>query len=43
MKKIILLSLLGIAALGLASCQTVEGVGRDISAGGQALTNVAER
>lgn len=39
----VLLALLGVTALTLSSCQTVEGVGRDISAGGQALSNAATR
>lgn len=40
MKKLILLSL---AILGfLAGCHTVSGVGRDISAGGQAISNSSD-
>jgi predicted small secreted protein len=38
-----LLALLSLAALTLTSCQTMEGIGRDISAGGQALSNAANR
>ncbi|MFC5051333.1 entericidin A/B family lipoprotein [Rubritalea spongiae] len=37
------LALLGLAALSLTSCQTMEGIGRDISAGGQALSSAADR
>lgn len=40
MKKFILLSL---AIVGfLAGCHTVSGVGRDISAGGQAISNSSD-
>lgn len=40
MKKLILLSL---AIIGfLAGCHTVSGVGRDISAGGQAISNSSD-
>ncbi|MCX8744640.1 entericidin A/B family lipoprotein [Snodgrassella sp. B3882] len=40
MKKLILLSL---AIVGfLAGCHTVSGVGRDISAGGQAISNSSD-
>jgi entericidin B len=40
MKKLMLLSL---AIIGfLAGCHTVSGVGRDISAGGQAISNSSE-
>ncbi|MCO6504543.1 MAG: entericidin A/B family lipoprotein [Snodgrassella sp.] len=40
MKKLILLSLTIIGFL--AGCHTVSGVGRDISAGGQAISNSSE-
>ncbi|MFC4993440.1 entericidin A/B family lipoprotein [Rubritalea tangerina] len=43
MKMKVLLSLLALAAFGLSSCQTMQGVGRDISAGGAALSNAASR
>ena len=33
--------LIAIAALGLAACNTVEGVGQDIQAGGKALERAA--
>lgn len=40
MKKLMLLSL---AIVGfLAGCHTVSGVGRDISAGGQAVSNASD-
>lgn len=40
MKKLILLS---VTVLGfLAGCHTVSGVGRDISAGGQAISNTSD-
>lgn len=38
--KPLLLALLATAAL--AACNTVEGAGRDISAGGRAISNTAE-
>lgn len=37
----ILIALLSLAAL--TSCQTMEGLGRDISVGGSALSNAASR
>jgi len=30
-------------ALGLAACNTVEGVGKDVKAGGQAIENAADK
>ena len=30
-------------ALGLAACNTVEGVGKDVKAGGQAIESAAEK
>jgi len=33
---------LAIAALGLAACNTVEGVGQDIQAGGKAIQRSAQ-
>ncbi|WP_105043850.1 entericidin A/B family lipoprotein [Rubritalea profundi] len=38
-----LIALLGLIALSMTSCQTMQGVGRDISAGGSALSNSASR
>jgi predicted small secreted protein len=40
------LAVAGLAALGLAACETVGGLGQDIEAGGEAITgasNEAER
>jgi entericidin B len=30
-------------ALGLAACNTIEGVGKDVKAGGQAIENAASK
>ena len=38
-----IIALLSLAALSLTSCQTVNGIGRDLTAGGQALSNAARR
>lgn len=35
-------ALLSLGLLSLAACNTVEGVGEDISAGGKAISNTAE-
>ena len=43
MKIKALIALLGLVALSMTSCQTMEGVGRDISSGGQAISNAASR
>lgn len=32
-----------LALTGLAACNTVEGAGRDVSAGGRAMTNAAQQ
>jgi predicted small secreted protein len=40
MRKIILLAALA-ATLGVAACNTVEGVGRDVSAAGRAVSDTA--
>jgi predicted small secreted protein len=37
-----LIALIGIAPI-ISACQTTAGAGRDLSAGGRALTNSAER
>ena len=42
MKKIITLSLVA-AALAVSACNTVSGVGRDVTAAGQAVTSGAEQ
>lgn len=36
-----LIALLALIALSMTSCQTMQGVGRDISAGGAALSGAA--
>lgn len=40
MKKLTLL-ILGLASLALASCNTIAGAGRDITRGGEAISNTA--
>jgi predicted small secreted protein len=44
-KMVALLSLIGfaIAALAVAGCNTVEGVGKDVKAGGQAIEKAADK
>jgi predicted small secreted protein len=44
-KMVALLSLVGfaIAALAVAGCNTVEGVGKDVKAGGQAIEKAADK
>lgn len=42
MKKIVTLSLVA-AALAVSACNTVSGVGRDVSAAGNAVTSGAEQ
>lgn len=42
-KRIVPMSFIAlIAALGLSACNTVEGAGKDIESGGQAIQNTAE-
>lgn len=41
MKKTLLIALAGLAFL--AGCNTVSGVGKDVKAGGQAVSNTAEK
>ncbi len=43
MRKLLALALLAVLAAGLAGCNTVAGVGRDLKAGGQALESAAEK
>lgn len=43
MKNKIILTLLGLAALALASCNTMQGMGRDIQSAGQAISESAQR
>lgn len=40
--KAILLALIGISALSLSACNTIEGVGKDVKATGQAVENAAK-
>ena len=42
MKKTLIVPIFAIAAFTLAACNTVEGVGRDVQAGGQAVEDVAQ-
>jgi predicted small secreted protein len=44
-KMVALLSLIGfaIAASAVAGCNTVEGVGKDVKAGGQAIEKAADK
>lgn len=39
----VFLGLLSLAALTLTSCQTVDGIGRDLHAAGSAISNAANR
>lgn len=41
-KLVALLSLIGVA-FALAACNTIEGVGKDVKAGGQAIEKAADR
>ena len=43
MKHKIILAILGLAALALSSCQTMQGVGRDLQSAGNAITDSARR
>ena len=38
-----LVVVLALAAFGLAACNTIEGLGKDIKAGGQKIENAADR
>ena len=40
-KRLLLIASAALFALSLASCNTMAGIGRDISKGGQALSNAA--
>lgn len=42
MKKLMMLLLLGMFAVTLTACNTVEGVGEDIEAGGEAIQDAAD-
>lgn len=43
MKSKTILTLLGLASLALASCNTMQGVGRDIQSAGSAVSEAARR
>jgi entericidin B len=40
--KAILMALIGVCVLALSACNTVEGAGKDVKAGGQAVENAAK-
>ena len=40
--KALLIALLGMSVLSLTACNTVEGAGKDVKAGGQAIENTAK-
>ena len=40
--KAIMLALIGFWVLSLSACNTVEGAGKDVKAGGQAVENAAK-
>ncbi len=42
MKKLILIALFALLPLALTACNTVEGMGEDITAGGRAIDRAAE-
>jgi entericidin B len=39
--KTLLIALLGVFAISLSACNTIEGAGKDVKATGQAVENVA--
>jgi hypothetical protein len=43
MKYLLSLTLVAIASLSLSACNTVKGVGQDVSAGGRDLTKAADK
>jgi len=43
MKPLLSLLLLAVAVLSLSACNTIAGMGQDLKAGGQAMTNAAEK
>ena len=43
LKKVVAVLVLSGFALGLAACNTVEGVGKDVKAGGQAIESAASK
>jgi predicted small secreted protein len=40
--KALMLALIGVFALSVSACNTVEGAGKDVKAGGQAVENAAK-
>jgi len=40
--KAFLMALIGVSVLALSACNTVEGAGKDVKAGGQAVENAAK-
>jgi predicted small secreted protein len=43
MKTLLSIVLLAATLMGLSACNTVAGMGKDLKAGGQAITNAAEQ
>ncbi|AJE99070.1 entericidin A/B family lipoprotein [Pandoraea apista] len=43
MKRLIAIALLSGFALGLAGCNTIQGAGKDVEKGGEAIQGAAER
>jgi predicted small secreted protein len=41
--RLLLVALAGVASIGVAGCNTVEGLGRDVSAGGEAISDTADK
>jgi len=42
MRAALLMALIGLSALSLSACNTIEGVGKDVKATGQAVENAAK-
>lgn len=42
MKAALLMALIGLSVLSLSACNTIEGVGKDVKATGQAVENAAK-
>jgi predicted small secreted protein len=40
--KALMLALIGVFALSVSACNTVQGAGKDVKAGGQAVENAAK-
>ncbi|MCE2989006.1 MAG: entericidin A/B family lipoprotein [Burkholderiales bacterium] len=43
MKRFIAIALAGLFTMGLAGCNTIEGVGKDIKKGGEVIEKTAEK